>query len=250
MRRLIIRYSTLACFEIPTAALITVPVPTSGVSDYIYQPPADTGLDILYRDDSLLALNKPSGLLSVPGRGKARQDSLASRLAVQYPQASVVHRLDMDTSGILLFACSARAQRQLGQLFERRQIQKRYLAIIAGQPVQATGCIDLPLIADWPNRPRQIVDHNTGKPARTYYEVVDYDPQQDASRIILKPETGRSHQLRVHMQAIGHPILGDTLYADDAIRNRAKRLMLHAEQLCFQHPQTGIELEISCPAPF
>lgn len=215
-----------------------------------YNPPAHVGLDVLFADDSLLVLDKPGGLLSVPGRGEDKQDCLASRVQTEFPDALVVHRLDMETSGLLVMARGVQAQRELSRQFEQRRVHKRYLAIVAGLVEQDQGEIDLPLITDWPNRPRQKVDHDLGKPACTRYRVIDRDKRAGTSRIALFPVTGRSHQLRVHLQALGHPILGDTLYADSPNRERSSRLLLHAEHLAFAHPLTGRPLGFERPAPF
>ena len=198
----------------------------------------------------MLVLNKPSGLLSVPGRGEEKHDCLASRVALEYPDAMIVHRLDMETSGLIVMALGAAMQRALSIIFQDRQVQKTYLAVVSGCPSDETGLIDLPLITDWPNRPRQIVDHDIGKPSQTHYTRLAYDSARDASTMELKPITGRSHQLRVHMQAIGHSILGDALYADTAARQAAPRLLLHASELSLPHPQDGRQLSLHCPAQF
>ena len=216
----------------------------------LYRPPADNGLDIRYLDQHLIVLNKPSGLLSVPGRGEDKQDSLALRVQREYPGARVVHRLDMSTSGLMLMALDARSQAAMGRLFEQRAVDKGYLAVVAGLPQPRQGEIDLPLITDWPNRPRQKVDHDQGKPSRTRYQVLDHEQASDTAQVQLVPLTGRSHQLRVHMLALGHPILGDELYADARWRDAAGRLLLHAEQLGFVHPITGQQVRIECPADF
>ncbi|MCW8955635.1 MAG: pseudouridine synthase [Gammaproteobacteria bacterium] len=215
-----------------------------------YTPPPDNGLDLLYLDDWLMAVNKPSGLLSVPGKGEDKLDSLSSRVQQLYPEALVVHRLDMPTSGIMLMARSKPGQIRLGQLFEQRQISKTYTALINGQPSALKGRIDLPLICDWPNRPRQMVSFERGKTAQTDYQILEYDSDNDCSRVQLTPLTGRSHQLRVHMQALGHPILGDELYASETACNKADRLLLHAEKLAFQHPFEDTFIQLSCPTPF
>ena len=203
---------------------------------------------ILYVDANLIVLNKPSGLLSVPGRGENKQDCLSSRVQAEYPDALTVHRLDMETSGLIIMARGKNAQRLLSLAFEKRQIEKRYIAIVSGHPQPANGEINLPLICDWPNRPRQKVDFDIGKPSLTRYQVLA--TESDRSRIALFPETGRSHQLRVHLQALGHPILGDVLYADAAAFAKADRLLLHAEYLALPHPDSGERLEFSCPPPF
>ncbi|MCW8907751.1 MAG: pseudouridine synthase [Sedimenticola sp.] len=215
-----------------------------------YHPPPDTGLEIIHLDDSLLVLDKPSGLLSVPGRGEEKQDSLASRAQAEYPEARVVHRLDMSTSGLMIMARGPDMQRRLQRLFEQRAIEKKYLAVVNGCPEPPSGTIRLPLITDWPNRPRQRVDHELGKPAVTRYRLMAYRPESDSSRVELRPETGRSHQLRVHMLAIGHVILGDSLYASPDLRSKAPRLLLHASALHFIHPASGRAIELHSRAPF
>lgn len=215
-----------------------------------YRPPPDTGLEIIYQDSALLVLNKPSGLLSVPGRGEEKQDSLALRVQAEFPEAQVVHRLDMSTSGLMIMARGSDMQRRLHRQFAERTIGKRYQAVVQGRLDPPSGSIHLPLITDWPNRPRQRVDHERGKPSITHYHLLEYRSETDSSRVELIPETGRSHQLRVHMLAIGHVILGDNLYAEPAIRTKAPRLLLHATALRFSHPETGQILRLESPAPF
>lgn len=214
-----------------------------------YQPPQGP-LVVLYEDASLLVLDKPAGLLSVPGRGPEHADCLASRVQARYPDALIVHRLDMATSGLLVMARGKAMERQLSISFQQRAVDKCYEAVVAGQLQPGQGDVHLPLITDWPNRPRQMVDHTLGKPSHTGYTVLGYDPQQHTSRVALVPHTGRSHQLRVHMQALGHPILGDDLYADPASRAAAPRLLLHASHLTLPHPASGERLVFDSPAPF
>ena len=215
-----------------------------------YNPPPDTGLDIRYIDDALLVVDKPAGLLSVPGRGPGKQDCLSARVQARYPEALPVHRLDLGTSGLLVLARSPDMHRALNRLFETRRVEKRYVALVAGRMAAGEQVIDLPLIADWPNRPRQMVDHAIGKPSRTRLRVAGYEPVLDATRVDLFPETGRSHQLRVHLQAIGHPILGDELYAPPEVFARAPRLLLHAAFLGFIHPSTAAAVQVESAAPF
>ena len=215
-----------------------------------YLPPPDTGLAILHLDEDLIALDKPSGLLSVPGRGEAVRDSLAVRVQQRFPEALTVHRLDMETSGVIVMARSKAAHRSLSISFERRETAKRYIAVIDGLLDRDEGQVDLPLIADWPNRPRQKVDFELGKPSLTHYRVLSQDRSLGHSRVALEPVTGRSHQLRVHMLSIGHPILGDALYAPPAAREAAPRLMLHAEFLQLRHPRSGELLDLNAPSPF
>ncbi|MGE5386515.1 MAG: RluA family pseudouridine synthase [Betaproteobacteria bacterium] len=209
---------------------------------------AATGLEALYVDDALLVLNKPSGLLSVPGLGEAGRDCLIHRAQAHCPDALTVHRLDMETSGLIVLARSKATHRALSLAFQNRQVGKRYVAIVDGQVGPEQGEIDLPLIADWPNRPRQKVDFEVGKPSLTRYCVLHRTP--DRTRLELRPETGRSHQLRVHLQSIGHAILGDALYAPPAARNKSPRLLLHATELVFQHPLQQQMMTFSSSAPF
>lgn len=207
----------------------------------------------IYADDALLVFDKPAGLLAVPGRGADKQDCLAARVQARYPDARVLHRLDMDTSGLMVMARGAAAQRALSQAFAARAVQKRYLAVVAGHLdalPDAWGIVDLPLICDWPNRPRQIVDHARGKPSLTRWRVLEHGEDGSTTRVELEPVTGRSHQLRVHLAALGHPILGDPLYAPPAVRAQAPRLLLHACALGFAHPQTGVPFAFERPAPF
>ena len=215
-----------------------------------YHPPPDAGLDVRYIDDDLLVVDKPAGLLSVPGRGPGKQDCLSARVQARYPEALPVHRLDLGTSGLLVLARRPDMQRALNRLFETRRVDKRYVALVAGQMAAGERVIDLPLIADWPNRPRQRVDHAIGKPSLTRLRVAGYAPALAATRVDLFPETGRSHELRVHLHAIGHPILGDELYAPPEVFARAPRLLLHAAFLGFFHPSTATMLRVESPAPF
>ncbi|WP_028031660.1 RluA family pseudouridine synthase [Gemmobacter nectariphilus] len=213
---------------------------------FTYAPPPDPPR-VLYADDSILIVDKPSGLLSVPGRGEDRADCLINRLRADFPDVLLVHRLDLDTSGVMVFARTRAAQGALGKQFEARTVKKVYIARLDGEMAEKQGRVDLPLIVDWPNRPRQHVNHETGKPAVTDWRAVKVG--QGETRARLMPQTGRSHQLRVHMAEIGHPILGDPLYATGAARNHP-RLMLHAESLRFRHPDTGVTMTFSAPCPF
>lgn len=209
-------------------------------------------LDVLHADHEVLLVNKPSGLLSVPGKGEHLADCLISRIQKVFPEALLVHRLDRDTSGVMIFALTPHAQRHLGLQFEKRQTKKTYVARVHGEMPEKTGTVDLPLIVDWPNRPRQMVCHETGKQAITDWRVVRVTGEGDEreTRVRLYPKTGRSHQLRVHMLALGHPILGDPFYAEGAVRDAYPRLMLHAENLRFRHPDGGIGMSISAKCPF
>jgi tRNA pseudouridine32 synthase / 23S rRNA pseudouridine746 synthase len=203
----------------------------------------------LHEDEHLLVFDKPAGLLAVPGRGEDKQDCLATRAQAAFADALVVHRLDMATSGLFLMARGIEVQRRLARAFEQRAVHKRYIAVVGGR-LEAEGVIDLPLAADWPNRPRQVVNHERGKPSRTLWRALAYDEATDATRAELEPLTGRSHQLRVHLQWLGHPILGDALYAPAHLQDRAPRLMLHATLLAFAHPASGEPMSFSSPAPF
>jgi len=211
-----------------------------------YNPPMDP-LDILYEDAQLVAVNKPAGLLSVPGRGEHLADCLLSRVQAAFPDALLVHRLDRDTSGVIVFALTPHAQRNLSMQFETRVTKKTYVARLWGRLEPKTGTVDLPLIVDWPNRPRQMVCHDTGRPAVTDWKVVSYG--ENETRVRLFPKTGRSHQLRVHMLALGHPILGDPFYAEGPARD-FPRLMLHSEELRIKNPEGGVALKLRAPAPF
>jgi len=212
----------------------------------VYDPPQDP-LVILHDDHQVLLVDKPSGLLSVPGKGPELADCLMSRITAVFPQALLVHRLDRDTSGVMVFALTPHAQRHLGLQFEKRQTKKTYVARVHGKIVEKTGTVDLPLIVDWPNRPKQKVDHETGKQAVTDWRVVRSN--EDETRVRLMPRTGRSHQLRVHMLAIGHPILGDPFYAEGPARAHP-RLMLHSETLQFRHPDGGKSMRFTAKTPF
>tara|TARA_R110002124_G_scaffold86169_6_gene223077 strand:- start:1210 stop:1857 length:648 start_codon:yes stop_codon:yes gene_type:complete len=211
-----------------------------------YEPPQDP-LVILHEDAEVLLVDKPSGLLSVPGKGPHLADCLLARIQAVFPEALLVHRLDRDTSGVMIFAMTAYAQRHLGLQFEKRMTRKTYVAQVWGVPAEKTGTIDLPLIVDWPNRPLQKVCHETGKAAQTDWRLIK--DQGDTSRVRMSPKTGRSHQLRVHMLSLGHPILGDPFYATGPARDYP-RLMLHSEELRFNHPQGGRSTKVRSAAPF
>ena len=206
----------------------------------------------VHADDALCVFEKPAGLLAVPGRGADKADSLARRVQSADAEARVVHRLDMATSGLMLFARGAAVQRRLSRAFAERAVRKRYVAVVAGriEPAEGWREIDLPLAADWPNRPLQRVDAVHGKPSLTRYRVLGYDAAREGTRLELEPVTGRSHQLRVHLSALGHAILGDALYAAPPDRERAARLLLHAARLALAHPVTGARLEFASEAPF
>lgn len=211
-----------------------------------YAPPTEP-IKVLHEDHEIVVVDKPSGLLSVPGKGEHLADCLLSRVQEAYPMALLVHRLDRDTSGVMIFALSPHAQRHLGLQFEKRQAKKTYVARVWGKLEPRKGTIDLPLIVDWPNRPKQMVCHETGKPAVTDWRVQRYGDGE--TRVRLMPKTGRSHQLRVHMLAMGHPILGDPFYAEGAARE-FPRLMLHSEELRLRHPDGGAGMTFRWKAPF
>lgn len=215
---------------------------------FIYNPPLKPNFEILYEDDDMLVLNKQSGLLSVPGRLPEHKDSLYKRILSVYPTAQVVHRLDMDTSGIIIMPLNKPALRHISMQFQARTIGKTYYADVYGTPDKLNGSVDLPLIFDPPNRPKQKVCHETGKPSLTHYEIISSD--ESTSRVKLMPVTGRSHQLRVHMQALGHPIVGDSLYAKDEHNYVEGRLHLHAFDISLLHPSTEKTLYFSSPVDF
>ena len=216
-------------------------------------PPAATTAEshaLLYADDSLLVVAKPTRLLSVPGRGEDKQDCLIARVQRDFPDALIVHRLDFDTSGLVVLARGKAMHRRLSIAFQEREVDKRYVAVVDGKLMASDGEVNLPLLVDWPNRPLHKVDFDQGKPSLTRFRQLAYDAATHSTRVELTPETGRTHQLRVHMQALGHVILGDPLYAEAAVRAKAERLLLHAEFLAFAHPQNGRRLEFTSPAPF
>jgi tRNA pseudouridine32 synthase / 23S rRNA pseudouridine746 synthase len=216
--------------------------------DFIYRPPMTPYLDIVYQDDDVVVLNKPSGLLTVPGRLAEHKDCLQNRVQKVLPTATIVHRLDMATSGIILMALNKPAHVAISRQFEKRETQKSYIARVYGKVENHTGSVDQPLICDWPNRPKQKVDHEHGKKSLTHYRVISY--QEDSTLVELTPVTGRSHQLRVHMLSLGHPILGDRLYAHDKALTTSPRLQLHAQWLNITHPATKKPLTFSVSCPF
>lgn len=213
-----------------------------------------SGGHIIHADEHLIVADKPAGLLCVPGRGADKQDCLSARVQQHYPDALIVHRLDMATSGLCVLARGAGAQRRLSMAFAARSVQKRYVAVVQGRlqglPDGAWSTIDLPLMPDWPNRPLSKVDPEHGKPSLTRWRVLTHDGAAGTTRLELEPVTGRSHQLRLHLQAIGHPILGDALYAPPPVQAMATRLLLHATAISLPHPATGEPLALESPVPF
>ena len=216
--------------------------------DFVYQPPTDP-LVILYEDDDLVVIDKPAGLLSVPGRLPEHHDSAYLRVVEQFANAKITHRLDMATSGILMFAKHRDAEVAVSKMFQARTVEKNYIALVQGQ-LDAQGSVDVPLITDWENRPRQIVHFELGKAAKTLYKLIEYSTDQDISRVCLTPITGRSHQLRVHMQYIGHPITGDKLYHPNPKLSPLNRMALHASLLAFTQPLSGESIKIEATVPF
>ena len=230
-----------------TMASAVITHPTLNGRDFVYSPP-QTDFTILHEDEDIILVDKPAGLLSVPGKASEHQDCLEFRVRDRYPDALLVHRLDMATSGIMVFARNAKAHRHLGLQFERRHVEKTYLAHVWGSLPSTSGTVDLPLICDWPRRPLQMVDHENGKKAETDWDVLER--HEDYTCVRLFPHTGRSHQLRVHMNELGCPILGDRLYAHDDAFTKAPRLMLHAENLSLYHPTGGERMRFDASSPF
>jgi tRNA pseudouridine32 synthase/23S rRNA pseudouridine746 synthase len=208
---------------------------------------------LVYSDDTIIVVDKPAGLLSVPGRGTDKQDCLSRRVANAFIDALVVHRLDMATSGLVVMARSKESQRTLSLAFATRRVRKRYLAVIDGciSPVPEEWLtIELPIQVDWPNRPLRVIAPQGGQLSVTRLRVLEVDRKRHTTRVELEPLTGRTHQLRVHLQAIGHPIVGDAWYNPDPVRHNATRLLLHAQELSFQHPVTSVGMQFASPAPF
>lgn len=214
---------------------------------FVYDPPREPFLRVLHADRHVLIVGKPHGLLSVPGKDPGLEDSVATRARARFPEARIVHRLDLDTSGVMVLGLGAEAHRRLSMAFEARETEKRYIARVAGEVAGEAGRIDLPLAYDPARKPRQRVDP-AGRPSVTLWEVVGRE--DGATRLALTPLTGRSHQLRVHLLALGHPILGDPLYAEGAARDAAPRLQLHAERLGFRHPGHRGAVSFTDPCPF
>lgn len=205
-------------------------------------------VNILFSDEDIIIINKEPGLLSVPGRGAEKLDSVSHRLSLQFPEIHIVHRLDMATSGIMVFAQNKNALRNLQQQFQNRKTQKTYQAIVAGRLRPSQGAINLPMRCDWPNRPKQMVCYEFGKKSLTRWSVIEFIG--DNTRILLNPITGRSHQLRIHCEALGHPILGDNLYGTEYSQNATTELCLHAQSLTFTHPANNKSMTFSSPPNF
>tara|TARA_R110000868_G_scaffold58183_10_gene179871 strand:+ start:7224 stop:7907 length:684 start_codon:yes stop_codon:yes gene_type:complete len=215
---------------------------------FTYNPPPGGTLPVIHVDDHILVLDKPAGLLTVAGNTPALADCLEARVLAEYPGATMIHRLDMDTSGLIVLALNARAHAHIGKQFEKRLTRKSYMALVWGQMAQASGRVDQPMKSDWPNRPKQQVDPVDGRPAITDWLVLETG--KDRTRVQLAPLTGRTHQLRVHMAFLGHPVLGDNLYAPEDALAASERLCLHAETLEFRHPVGGEPVRFHSPAPF
>lgn len=215
---------------------------------FVYMPPQEP-LMIVYEDDDLLVIEKPAGLLSVSGRLPEHHDSAYLRILSLYPDAKITHRLDMATSGLLMFAKHRQAEVAVSKMFQARKVKKNYIALVQGQLV-GEGSVDVPLLTDWENRPRQMVHFELGKAAKTLYQCLEYNETEEITRLLLTPITGRSHQLRVHMQYIGHPITGDKLYHPKPQQSSLKRMALHASYLAFTHPFRATEIEIKASLPF
>ncbi|MFY3383133.1 RluA family pseudouridine synthase [Paracidovorax sp. MALMAid1276] len=227
--------------------------PWHAAADADVQAAVHASVQAVFEDADLLVLQKPAGLLCVPGRGPDKQDCLSARAQQRWPGALVVHRLDQATSGLVLMARHLDAQRRLSHAFAERQVHKRYHAVVQGLAGQGDGAwreIDLPIAADWARRPLRVIDAALGKPSLTRWRVLGHDAAARTTRVELEPVTGRTHQLRVHLAAIGHPILGDALYADAATLAQAPRLLLHASHLAFTHPATGAWLALDWAADF
>lgn len=223
---------------------MNLPAPTA----FHYKPPMSPYLEVLHVDEELLIVNKPSGLLSVPGKAPEHSDCIEKRAREAHDQSRIVHRLDMDTSGVMVLAMNGKSHRHLGLQFERRKTEKTYVAVVWGHVLEDTGEVDLPLICDWPNRPKQMVSFEHGKPAQTRWQVLERNAQ--TTRLRLFPLTGRSHQLRVHMLSLGYPIIGDRFYASDEALNASDRLALHAESLTLHHPANGERVTFRAECPF
>ena len=218
------------------------------MNDFHYDPPTEPWLDTLYKDKDMIVFNKPAGILSVPGRDVERHDSMYSRLLEKYPNSHTVHRLDLATSGVIIFALRKDAERELKRQFQERETQKTYYARVWGCVKELQGQIEIPLAKDVDNPPKHKVDYEKGKACKTTYEVVSYGKQ--TTLVKLMPLTGRTHQLRLHMRAIGHPILGDDFYADPIALSLSPRLLLHASEILIRHPYTKKMQTFKTEVPF
>lgn len=213
-------------------------------------PTCHDQIDFVYQDKSFLIVNKPAGLLSVPGRNPANQDSVQTRLAKIYPDSSIVHRLDFDTSGIMVIPLTKLALSDISKQFQSRAVSKTYTAVVSGIVQPDSGEIDLPIAVDMNHRPKYKICAVNGKKSLTEFTVIERLDAENTTRLLLHPVTGRSHQLRLHLQAIGHPILGDVFYADDVSKLKSSRLLLHATEIQFHHPDTKLPVIFNSPVPF
>jgi tRNA pseudouridine32 synthase/23S rRNA pseudouridine746 synthase len=218
------------------------------MNDFLYNPPTEPWLDTIYKDKDMIVFNKPAGILSVPGRDVERHDSLYSRLLTLHPNSHTVHRLDLATSGVIIFALRKDAERALKIQFQERETQKIYYARVFGHITEEKGCIDFSLSKDVDNPPKHKVDVESGKLCKTFYEVISYGKQ--STLVKLMPVTGRTHQLRLHMMALGHPILGDDFYADPTALALSSRLLLHASEITIQHPYTKKKVRFEAEVHF
>lgn len=223
---------------------------TDSIENLTILTPTTEPWQLIYQDEQLLVVNKPAMLLTVPGRHPANFDCLISRVQQQFPTAQVVHRLDYDTSGLVILPLSKAALSNISKQFQARAVHKRYQALVQGQVTPISGSIDLPIAADPIHRPLYKICQVTGKPSLTHYQLLDYDQARDLSRLLLSPVTGRSHQLRVHLLSLGHPIIGDTLYGDATNIALSSRLCLHAAAIEFCHPLSGQLLQFAVEAGF
>lgn len=212
-------------------------------------PPCEGDIEILQREDSFLIINKPTRILSVPGRHPLNRDSVIARLQAEYPNASIVHRLDFDTSGIMVIPLTKSALSNISKQFQARTVRKTYTAVVDGLVKDDSGVIDLPIAADADNRPKYKIS-DAGKKSVTEFLVLSRNEAANTTRVLLHPVTGRSHQLRLHMQAMGHSILGCEFYASDAVKNKASRLLLHATEIEFLHPTSGVKVGCVCASNF
>jgi tRNA pseudouridine32 synthase/23S rRNA pseudouridine746 synthase len=228
--------------------LIITAIPPFRPRPFVYEPPELGALPILHVDEHILVLDKPAGLLTVAGKTPDLADCLEARAVAEYPSATMIHRLDKDTSGIIVLALTPQSHASIGQQFEKRQTRKSYIAHVWGQVAAPKGRVDQALICDWPNRPKQHIDPINGRQAITDWQVLDI--LDDYTRVQMTPKTGRTHQLRVHMSFLGHPILGDNLYAPSDALAASDRLCLHAAELSFKHPETGAEMNFESVVPF